>query len=49
MAMGKRKAGNQGELWVSAKDLAAAPGHPFYARASQLLEKHGFDRMAEEA
>jgi transposase len=49
MAMGKIKTGVQGELWVAAKDLAATPGHPFYAKLNKLLEKHGFDKTAEKA
>lgn len=48
MAMGRPKNDVQGELWVATKDLVATPGHPFYVRLNVLLEKHGFDRMAEE-
>lgn len=49
MAMGKTRSGGQGELWVATKDLAATPGHPFYARLNKLLEKHDFDKTAEAA
>lgn len=48
MAMGRPKNDVQGELWVATKDLVATPGHPFYVRLNVLLEKHGFDQMAEE-
>lgn len=49
MAMGKTRSDGQGELWVATKDLAATPGHPFYARLNKLLEKHEFDKTAEDA
>lgn len=46
--MGKR--GEQsGPLWVFAQDLPKSPGHPFYARLNEVLEKEGFDRFVEKA
>ncbi len=48
MAMGKRKSERQEELWVSAGEVARAPGSPFYTKLNELLAEAGFDRWAEE-
>lgn len=48
MAMGKRKRQRQRSLWVETGQLARGPGHPFYRRLNQLLDKHGFDEFVEE-
>ena len=47
MAMGKRRQQSQGELWVETSQLARGPGHPFYRRLNQILDKERFDEMAE--
>ena len=47
MAMGKREAERQDDLWIVAADLPQGPGHPFYRRLNQLLAAHGFDPFAE--
>lgn len=47
MALGKRKRESQGQLWVATQNLTA-PGHPFYKKLNQVLEKHGFDEFVEE-
>ena len=47
MAMGKRKRQRQQALWVETGRLARGPGHPFYRRLNQLLDKHGFDQFVE--
>jgi transposase len=48
MAMGTRKQRERQEpLWYRA-ELAEAPGHPFYRRLNQVLEKAGFDRYCEQ-
>ena len=47
MAMGKRNRHRQGSLWVETGRLARGPGHPFYRRLNQLLNKHGFDEFVE--
>ena len=47
MAMGKRKRQRQRSLWVETGQLARGPGHPFYRRLNQLLDKHGFDQFVE--
>ena len=47
MAMGKRKAERQQELWIATTRLPDAPGHPFYQRLNQLLARHGFDAFVE--
>jgi transposase len=49
MAMGTRKKRERQEaLWCSS-ELPEAPGHPFYNRLNELLEKAGFDRFCEES
>ena len=47
MAMGRNNQQRQVELWVPSQELAKAPGHPFYEKVNKLLEKHGFDAVAE--
>ena len=47
MALGKRKRESQGQLWVATQNLTA-PGHPFYKKLNQVLDKHGFDEFVEE-
>jgi transposase len=39
---------DQPPLWIATSDLPAAPGHPFYARLTTVLDAHGFDRFAED-
>jgi transposase len=47
MAMGTRRhRQRQEELWYRG-DLAEAPGHPFYLRLNELLERAGFDESCE--
>jgi transposase len=48
MAMGTRKKRERQEpLWYRS-ELPAAPGHPFYSRLNEILEKAGFDRFCED-
>jgi len=47
MAMGKRPAERQQDLWIPTAKMPQAPGHPFYRRLNQLLARHGFDRFVE--
>jgi len=48
MAMGTRKQWEkQEDLWIAHRELAAAPGHPFYQRLNELLEAEGFDEFVE--
>lgn len=47
MALGKRLASRQQELFIAAAELAQAPGHAFYARLGKLLAAAEFDRWAE--
>jgi transposase len=47
MAMGRRKRGRQGQLWIDAGRLVPGPGHPFYQRLNEILGRHGFDERAE--
>ena len=45
--MGTRKQRQrQEELWYR-RDLAEAPGHPFYRRLNEVLEQAGFDEFCE--
>lgn len=47
MAMGtRRRRQRQEELWYC-RDLAEAPGHPFYRRLNEVLEHAGFDEFCE--
>jgi transposase len=47
MAMGtRRQRQRQEELWYRG-DLAEAPGHPFYRRLNEVLERAGFDEFCE--
>src|ERR1039457_6035494 len=48
MAMGRRQhRERQEDLWVAHRELATAPGHPFYERLNALLEAEGFDEFVE--
>ena len=47
MAMGTRRQRQRQEgLWYR-RDLAEAPGHPFYRRLNEVLEQAGFDEFCE--
>src|SRR5438477_91573 len=47
MAMGtRRQRQRQEELWYR-RDLAEAPGHPFYRRLNEVLEQAEFDEFCE--
>ena len=47
MAMGmRRRRQRQEELWYR-RDLAEAPGRPFYRRLKKVLEQAGFDEFCE--
>ncbi len=49
MAMGTRKSRERQEsLWYG-DELPVAPGHPFYRRLNEILEKAGFDRFCEQS
>src|SRR6266480_1251699 len=49
MAMGTRQSRERQEpLWYGS-ELPAAPGHPFYTRLNEALDKAGFDRHCEES
>ncbi len=34
-------------MWVATQKLSRSPGHPFYERLNQMLEKAGFDAFVE--
>src|SRR5947207_787723 len=47
MTMGtRRQRQRQEELWFR-RDLAEAPGHPFYRRLNEVLEQAKFDEFCE--
>jgi len=47
MAMGTRRHQLRQEgLWYGS-ELPEAPGHPFYQRLNQVLDKAGFDELCE--
>jgi transposase len=49
MAMGTRKMRQrQEELWYGG-ELPSAPGHPFYKRLNEVLDKAKFDRFCEKS
>jgi transposase len=45
--MGRKRRGNAG-MWVATSDLPRSPGHPFYQRLNEVLEKAGFDAFVEK-
>jgi transposase len=48
MAMGTRKhRQRQEQLWVTHAELATGPGHPFYTRLNELLDREKFDEFVE--
>ena len=48
MAMGKKPSSRrQRGMWVATQKLPRSPGHPFYERLNQVLEKAGFDAFVE--
>jgi len=48
MAMGRRQhRERQEDLWVAHRELASAPGHPFYERLNVILDAEGFDGFVE--
>jgi transposase len=49
MAMGTRKQRERQEALWYGSELPAAPGHPFYCRLNEVLEKADFDRFCEKS
>ena len=47
MAMGQRRVGQQGLLWISPSQLPRSEGDPFYERLNRILEEAGFDAHVE--
>jgi hypothetical protein len=47
MALGKRRS-KQSELFVSATQIATGPGHPFYSKLNDVLQKAGFNAFVEQ-
>ena len=47
MAMGKREAEQQQDLFVTHDKLPRSPGHVFYRKLNRLLAEGGFDRWVE--
>src|ERR1700739_5097105 len=49
MAMGTRKKRERQESLWSASELPSVPGHPFYSRLNEVLERADFDRFCEKS
>ena len=49
MAMGKRRRRRQESIWVETARIARGPGHPFYRRLNQILDREGFDAFVEQS
>ena len=47
MAMGKREAEQQQDLFITHDKLPRSPGHVFYRKLNQVLAEGGFDRWIE--
>jgi transposase len=47
MAMGKREAEQQQDLFITHDKLPRSPGHIFYRKLNQVLAEGGFDRWVE--
>lgn len=47
MAMGKRKAEQQQDLFITHDKLPRSPGHVFYRKLNQVFAEGGFDRWVE--
>lgn len=48
MALGRRNAERQAELWVATQELPTSPGHVFYEKLNRLLAEAGFDGWVED-
>ena len=47
MALGKRTS-KQTDLFISTTQIVAGPGHPFYSKLNEVLQKAGFDEYVEQ-
>lgn len=48
MAMQRKPAAKQPDLWIATSDLARTPGHPFYDRLNSVPAVAKFNRSVEE-
>ena len=48
MAMRRKKAAEQGQLWIPAQTLTKTLGHPFYRMLNKLLDDMDFDARIEQ-
>ena len=48
MAMGRRKGQRQDSFWIATDQIVGGPGHPFYRKLNEELERRGFDRFVEQ-
>lgn len=48
MAMGRRDADSQGDLWIVAAELPRSGAHPFYDRVNEILQHECFDGFVED-
>lgn len=47
MSMKRRPESTQSSLWITPKELASSPGHPFYQHLNQVFAEGGFDEFVE--
>jgi hypothetical protein len=48
MSLGKRDREKQDSIWIPYNKAPRSPGHPFYEKLNELLEKDGFDGWVED-
>ncbi len=48
MSLGRKDKEKQDPTWIPYNQAPRSPGHPFYEKLNELLEKDGFDRWVEE-
>jgi transposase len=44
----RRRESEQSPMWVASHDLPRSPGHVFYEKLNEVLQRGGFDRFVEE-
>jgi transposase len=48
MSLGRKDKEKQDPIWIPYNQAPRSPGHPFYEKLNELLEKDGFDRWVED-
>lgn len=47
MSMGRKNEPQQERMWLETSNVQSGPGHPYYTRFEELLQKHDCDRVIE--